>query len=73
MKNQPPPKNDFPEKASPLALSIIAEYNEEGKTLPSDHSNTLALSRIQAAKKPWHNSHLSYKNIILKPTPSCKP
>ena len=38
-----PPKNDFPEKASPLALSIIAQCNEEGETLLSDHSNTLAL------------------------------
>ena len=30
------------------------------------------ISRIQEAKKPWHNSHSSYQNIILKPTPSCR-
>jgi len=27
----------------------------------------------EAKKKPWHNSRLSYQNIILKPTPSYRP
>ena len=31
------------------------------------------ISRIQEAKKPWHNSHSSYLNIILKPPQSCRP
>ena len=66
------PKYDFPEKSISLP-SLLSTMKKEKLSSKITGSVNTWISRTQETKKPWHNSHSPYQNIMLKPTPSCRP
>ena len=58
-----------------LSPSLLSAMKKEKLSFQIIQTHWLGqwISRIQEAKKPWHNSHSSYLNIILKQPQSCRP
>ena len=70
------PKKQLHSKSVPwISPSLLSAMKKEKLSFQIIQTHWLGqwISRIQEAKKTWHNSHSSYLNIILKPPQSCRP